>query len=181
MMLKKLGVVVLSVIAFSPAYSSAATIVNGGTVHFKGEVVNSACAVDAGSVEQTVELGQYPVAKLNAADKVSDAVGFNIKLADCDTSVAKTAAIAFSGVTVNDANTTVLALQNSASGSATNVGIQILDRTGTPVPLDGATASSPTTLTDGTNIIPFQARYYATGTATAGIANADATFKIQYE
>ncbi|EKH2362276.1 type 1 fimbrial protein subunit FimA, partial [Escherichia coli] len=28
---------------------------------------------------------------------------------------------------------------------------------------------------------PFQARYYATGQATAGIANADATFKVQYQ
>jgi hypothetical protein len=32
--------------------------VNGGTVHFKGEVVNAACAVDAGSIDQTVQLGQ---------------------------------------------------------------------------------------------------------------------------
>ncbi|EOT4280195.1 fimbrial protein, partial [Escherichia coli] len=42
-------------------------------------------------------------------------------------------------------------------------------------------AASEYTLTDGTNKIPFQARYYATGQATAGIANADATFKVQYQ
>ncbi|SXX35906.1 type 1 fimbriae major subunit FimA [Klebsiella pneumoniae] len=47
--------------------------------------------------------------------------------------------------------------------------------------LDGASFSAATTLNDGTNIIPFQARYYATGAATAGTANADATFKVQYE
>ncbi len=68
-----------------------------------------------------------------------------------------------------------------AAGSATNVGVQILDNTGTPLALDGATFSAATTLNDGPNIIPFQARYYATGAATAGIANADATFKVQYE
>ncbi|HBQ0085369.1 TPA: fimbrial protein, partial [Klebsiella pneumoniae subsp. pneumoniae] len=45
----------------------------------------------------------------------------------------------------------------------------------------GASFSAATTLNDGTNIIPFQARYYATGAATAGTANADATFKVQYE
>ncbi|MBN0379629.1 fimbrial protein, partial [Pseudomonas aeruginosa] len=55
------------------------------------------------------------------------------------------------------------------------------DNTGTPLALDGATFSAATTLNDGPNIIPFQARYYATGAATAGIANADATFKVQYE
>ncbi|WP_406924748.1 fimbrial protein [Klebsiella pneumoniae] len=111
----------------------------------------------------------------------SSAVGFNIQLDDCDTSVATKASVAFSGTSVDTTNTSVLALQNSAAGSATNVGVQILDKTGTPLALDGASFSAATTLNDGTNIIPFQARYYATGAATAGTANADATFKVQYE
>ncbi|HGB9776137.1 fimbrial protein, partial [Escherichia coli] len=38
-----------------------------------------------------------------------------------------------------------------------------------------------TTLNNGTNTIPFQARYYAIGEATPGAANADATFKVQYQ
>ena len=59
--------------------------------------------------------------------------------------------------------------------------MQILDRTGTPLVLDGATFSAASTLNDGTNVIPFQARYYATAAATAGTANADATFKVQYQ
>lgn len=75
----------------------------------------------------------------------------------------------------------MLALQSSAAGSATNVGVQILDRTGNVLALDGATFSEQTTLNNGTNIIPFQARYYATGVATPGAANADATFKVQYQ
>ena len=95
--------------------------------------------------------------------------------------VATKASVAFAGTAIDSSNTTVLALQNSAAGSATNVGVQILDNTGTPLALDGATFSAATTLNDGPNIIPFQARYYATGAATAGIANADATFKVQYE
>ncbi|EPH6884844.1 fimbrial protein, partial [Escherichia coli] len=41
--------------------------------------------------------------------------------------------------------------------------------------------SSETTLNNGTNTIPFQARYFATGAATPGAANADATFKVQYQ
>lgn len=45
------------------------TTVNGGTVHFKGEVVNAACAVDAGSIDQTVQLGGFvqPNSLLQAA------------------------------------------------------------------------------------------------------------------
>ncbi len=150
-------------------------------MHFKGDVVNAACAVDAGSIDQTVQMGQVRSAKLATAGSTSSAVGFNIQLNDCDTSVSTKASVAFSGTAIDTTNTTVLALQGSASGGATNVGIQILDNKGKPLALDGGTFSSATTLNDGTNVIPFQARYYATGAATAGTANADATFKVQYE
>ncbi|ELN2735046.1 TPA: type 1 fimbrial major subunit FimA [Pluralibacter gergoviae] len=155
--------------------------VNGGKVHFRGEVVNTGCAVDAGSVDQTVQLGQVRSAKLAEAGATSTAVGFNIQLDDCDTTLVSKASIAFSGAAVDSTNTTVLALQSSAAGGATNVGIQILDRTGTALKLDGESYSAATTLNNGPTVLPFQARYYATGVATAGTANADATFKVQYE
>lgn len=161
--------------------ASAATTVNGGTVHFKGEVVNAACAVNMNSVDQTVLLGQVRSATLGSDGKTSGSVGFTIQLDDCDltTGPTQSAKIIFSGTPVTG-KTNVLALQNSASGAATNVGIQILDSKGQPVELN-SDAASEYTLTDGTNKIPFQARYYATGQATAGIANADATFKVQYQ
>ncbi|MFG1173974.1 type 1 fimbrial major subunit FimA [Erwiniaceae bacterium CAU 1747] len=183
---KSLVVGVLS--ALSLAMSSAhAVTVNGGTVHFEGEIVNAACAVDAGSVNQTVQLGQVKSSTLAAEGDTSNAVGFNIQLNDCDITVSKTAAISFSGVaatkTANGSTTTyptVLALQGSAAGSASNVGVQILDSAGTALGLDGATFSTAKTLINGTNVLPFQARYYATDAATAGTANADATFQVQY-
>ena len=61
MKIKTLAIVVLSALSLSSTAALAETTpttVNGGTVHFKGEVVNAACAVDAGSVDQTVQLGQ---------------------------------------------------------------------------------------------------------------------------
>ncbi len=181
MKIKTLAIVVLSALSLSStAALAAATTVNGGTVHFKGEVVNAACAVDAGSVDQTVQLGQVRTASLAQEGATSSAVGFNIQLNDCDTNVASKAAVAFLGTAI-DAGHTNLALQSSAAGSATNVGVQILDRTGAALTLDGATFSSETTLNNGTNTIPFQARYFATGAATPGAANADATFKVQYQ
>lgn len=87
--------------------------------------------------------------------------------------------VEFLGTTVTS-NDDTLALQSSAAGSAQNVGIQILDRTGEVLVLDGATFSAKTDLIDGTNILPFQARYIALGQSVAGTANADATFKVQY-
>lgn len=182
MKIKALAIVALSALSVCSASALAATTtVNGGAVHFKGEVVNAACAVDAGSVDQTVQLGQVRSAKMATAGSTSSAVGFNIQLNECDTTVSTKASVAFSGTAVDTDNTSILALQSSAAGSATNIGVQILDKSGTPLSLDGATFSAATTLIDGTNIIPFQARYYATGAATAGTANADATFKVQYE
>ncbi len=184
MKIKTLAIVVLSALSLSSTAALAAatpTTVNGGTVHFKGEVVNAACAVDAGSVDQTVQLGQVRTASLAQEGATSSAVGFNIQLNDCDTNVASKAAVAFLGTAIDAGHTNVLALQSSAAGSATNVGVQILDRTGAALTLDGATFSSETTLNNGTNTIPFQARYFATGAATPGAANADATFKVQYQ
>lgn len=104
MKIKTLAFVITSALALtSAAVSAATTTVNGGTVHFKGELVNAACAVDAGSVDQTVQLGQYRTAKLAAAGDVSQNVGFNIQLNDCDTTVATTAKVAFTGVAANAA------------------------------------------------------------------------------
>ncbi|WP_206106401.1 type 1 fimbrial major subunit FimA [Pantoea agglomerans] len=167
---------------FTTGFTYAANItVNGGTVHFKGEVVNAACSVDAGSVDQTVQLGQVKTTTLNEAGKTSSAVGFNIQLNDCDTSVATKAAIAFSGVIVGADNPTALALENSAAGGARNVGIEVLDSAGKPLAFDGAAFSTVATLIDGTNTLPFQARYIALGAATPGTANANANFKVQYQ
>ncbi len=56
MKLKHVGIIVVSVLAMSSAAVSAAegdesvtTTVNGGVIHFKGEVVNAACAIDSES------------------------------------------------------------------------------------------------------------------------------------
>lgn len=159
MKLKHVGIIVVSVLAMSSAAVSAAegdesvtTTVNGGVIHFKGEVVNAACAIDSESMNQTVELGQVRSSRLAKAGDLSSAVGFNIKLNDCDTNVSSNAAVAFLGTTVTS-NDDTLALQSSAAGSAQNVGIQILDRTGEVLILDGATFSAKTDLIDGTNII----------------------------
>lgn len=183
MKVKTLAILAMSALSLSSASVLAAgtpVTVNGGNVHFKGEVVTAACAIDAGSLDQTVELGQVRTTSLAAAQAVSNTVGFTIQLNDCDTTVSKTAAVAFAGTTIAG-NTNVLALQNSSANSAQNVGVQILDSNSTPLALDGTAFGVKTNLSDGRNTIPFQARYYATGAATAGIANADATFKVQYD
>lgn len=159
-----------------------AVSVSGGTVHFEGELVNAACAVSTKSAEQTVALGQYRTASFSSVGDTTAQVPFSIMLNDCDPSVAKTAAVAFSGQT-DATNAALLALTSADNGStATGVGIEILDNTSKALKPDGATFSTAQALVEGSNTLRFSARYKATAAAaTPGQANADATFIMKYE
>lgn len=174
-----LGLTLLSAATFA----SAATTVQGGTVHFTGQIVNAACAVSADSMNQTVNMGQYRTALFTAVGTYSNEIPFTIKLEDCDTSVSTTAAVAFSGNSDSQDNTvlTVSNIGGGASGAASGVGIEIKDHAGQVIKPDGSVFSTPHTLIDGHNVLNFKARYKSTNaTVTPGAADADATFQMQY-
>lgn len=159
--------------------------VNGGTVHFKGKLVAAPCAVSTDTSDQVVKLGEYTTHHFKTAGTLGSVVPFRIKLEDCDTSIASTAAVAFSGRTdSSSSDSALLAIDQGLSagnaGTATNIGIQVLDNQSKPVKFDGTTFVNKTTLNDGENILKFAAQYKSTGTATAGDANADADFIMQY-
>ncbi|KAA8995379.1 type 1 fimbrial protein subunit FimA [Affinibrenneria salicis] len=164
--------------------AEAATTVAGGTVHFKGQIVNAACAVSTNSSDQTVNLGQYRTANFTAVGTYSGKVPFTIKLEDCDPTVSSTAAVAFSGA-ADGTDNSVLSTSNISGGSAgaaAGVGIEISDSKGAVLAPTGAVFSTPQTLITGSNTLNFNARYKSTLAAvTAGEADADATFTMQYE
>lgn len=97
MKLKFISMAVFSALTTGVATSASAApaTVNGGTVHFKGEVVNAACAVNMNSVDQTVLLGQVRTKKLANLDDVSGPVGFNIQLDECDSTTSGSVKILF--------------------------------------------------------------------------------------
>lgn len=168
----------------SSAISMAVTA-PGGNVRFTGTIVNAACAVNVGSMNQTVELGQYRTAKFTKAGDYSGSVPFSIKLEDCDTGVAEKASVSFSG-SVDSTDSTVLSVSNlggGVSGAASGVGIEISDSTGKIIKPDGSVFSTPQNLNDGIiNILNFTARYKSTlESVKPGQADADATFTMQYE
>ena len=175
---------------FSPALSLPAiagltntpVVVNGGTVHFSGQVVSAACSVNASSSAMTVQMGQVRTLTLATNGATGNSVPFSIILDNCDTSVASNVSVAFKGTTVSG-SPSILALSGSSNSSASNLGVQILDRSGTPVTFDGATWSAQNVLNNGRNYIPFVARYIGVGSggAVAGDASADANFSIQYQ
>jgi major type 1 subunit fimbrin (pilin) len=182
----KFSKITLSLVAGIALVSSAAhadpVTVNGGTVHFKGELVNAACAVSSQSSDQTVKLGQYRTAAFTKVGDTSAQIPFTIVLNDCDTSVSTMASVSFTGQT-DLTDPTLLSINSSDnSTTATGVGIEILDNASKVLKPDGTTFSTAQTLINGTNTLPFTARYKATAAvATAGQANADATFVMKYE
>ncbi|WP_257622638.1 type 1 fimbrial major subunit FimA, partial [Escherichia coli] len=92
------------------------------------------------------------------------------------------AAVAFSGH-ADAINDNLLAIASSTNTTtATGVGIEILDNTSAILKPDGNSFSTNQNLIPGTNVLHFSARYKGTGTsASAGQANADATFIMRYE
>ncbi|HHH7921537.1 TPA: type 1 fimbrial major subunit FimA [Escherichia coli] len=100
----------------------------------------------------------------------------------CDPVVAANAAVAFSGQ-ADAINDNLLAIASSTNTTtATGVGIEILDNTSAILKPDGNSFSTNQNLIPGTNVLHFSARYKGTGTsASAGQANADATFIMRYE
>lgn len=190
MNMKKVVIAIGAVMAMSASSAYAAgdastnvVTVTGGTVHFRGSLVDAACSVSTDSVDQIVDLGQHPLHDFKTIGDKSELRPFTIKLEDCDTTVATTAAVAFSG-SVDSTNSDLLAVDSSGSNeaSAAGVGIQILDESSKVVKPDGSTFSTAHKLIDGENILNFKSQYVSTvASPTAGQANADATFIMQYQ
>lgn len=70
--------------ALFAATGSYAAVVDGGTIHFEGELVNAACSVNTDSADQVVTLGQYRTDIFNAVGNTSALIPFTIQLNDCD-------------------------------------------------------------------------------------------------
>ena len=179
--MKKLLLVSASAI-LATSVAQAATTVKGGTVNFKGEFVNAPCVVSSDTANQTVDLGQYRTASLAAAGDQTAKAPFEIKLVNCDASLAKTASFAFYG-TADATNKSLLSVTASSANEegATGMGIGIYDAAGDLLKPDGAAQSVKTNLVNGTTTINFSANYVATAAATPGEANASANFMITYE
>jgi type 1 fimbria pilin len=161
------------------ATSGSSSTVQGGTVEFKGSVVDAACAVTADTTNQLVNMGQVKLSAFTGKDSVANQkTPFTIKLADCDTTIASQASVTFDG---NAAAGEAGVLDNtSGAGNAAGVGIQIYDKDGSA--LDLGTASQAVTLIDGDNTLNFSADYYQTAdTATAGSVDTTATFNVTYQ
>ncbi|RWR01059.1 pilus assembly protein [[Pantoea] beijingensis] len=151
--------------------------VNGGKVTFNGEVTAGACAVSGSDTDKIVTLDTVKTSVFKAADQLANAKKpFTISLVDCNTEIAKTVQITFSGQTV-EGKPGVLS-NNAGAGSAENVGLQLFNPNGTA--LNVGTISNPVAVT-GSTTIPLSVDYKSTAaTVTAGKVQSAANFMLTY-
>lgn len=163
----------------SQALSQSMTTVGGGSVHFRGTVVNAGCAVDTNSIEQEVPMGQIRVDAFTGVGSWTDPVGFTLTLTDCDTSVSQSAGVAFQGpADIHDPLVFTIA---NGPGSAIGVGLGIYDEQSNLIVPNSAPRAYKT-LIDGTNVLHFIAKYRATEQQPiAGDASVTANFIVLYQ
>jgi len=149
-----------------------------GNIEFTGAIVSNSCKVTGtGSSDSNfgVTLGKVHTNALKNSGVTAAPTPFTIKLSDCVS--VTSASVTFDG-TLDSNNKSLLKL-SPVTDAATFVGIGIYEsNSSTLIPLLNKSATK--TLINGAANLEFVAKYVATGTATPGVANASATFTVNY-
>ncbi|MEO3989816.1 fimbrial protein [Pseudocitrobacter cyperus] len=151
-----------------------------GTVKFTGEIIESTCTVTSGDQNKDVFIGKYPTSAFTTTGDVTASKSFTINLEKCE---AGDYSLRFDAPTVAG-NPNLLAVD-----SAGGVGIEILTNDEKIIPINqDSDSNSPwvnvATSGDATGTATFnlKARYKSfMDKVTAGTANANATFTIEYK
>lgn len=161
------------------ALSASNAMATAGTVNFTGEILDAACTVDVASQNQTVALGSYNKSEFTAAGDVTAAKKFTIVLKNCP--VAVTAAhVRFDGAP-EPTDSTLLAIDSTVAGAATNVAINLMSADMNQLPLQGDNGYNYVLSSTTDNDLDFYAQYKSTAAAvTPGPANSVANFSVIY-
>jgi len=143
-------------------------------ITIKATLTASACTVSSGSQEMTVIMGNWSQ-NLFAKPGGVPPKPFSINLNDCSTTSG--VAVTFRGES-DKSDPSLLAI--SGGGAAKNVGIAILDKNRNRIPLGQSSVIYNLTPGADSAELEFYGQYIATGEVSAGAANADATFTIEY-
>lgn len=166
--------------------SSSATLAYDGTINFTGKVVAQTCSVATGSGSLSVVLPTVSTTTLSADTKTAGLTPFTIQLTGC-TVPATSGADKVNAYFEPNANTdyTTGNLTNTASSGASNVQIQLLNADRVKVIKLGQAAAAQNVdtvaINDANVTLRYNARYYATGQATAGNVSATVNYTIAYQ
>ncbi|MET3653327.1 fimbrial protein [Dyella japonica] len=132
------------------------------------------CSINAGSAAQVITLPAISTATLAAKGSVSGLTAFSIGLT-CQTGVNAT-------IAWTSAQSTTTAGLMSSTGSANNVGVQLLDQDQDPVAWGTATTVTGASA-GGVVTLPYYAQYYRSGNGnvSVGTVSSKATFTVNYQ
>ncbi|MBJ6385835.1 fimbrial protein [Enterobacter quasihormaechei] len=191
--MKNTGITVA--IALASALMAGQSLAADGTVHFRGEVIDSTCEVTSDTVDQTVNIGRVAKTAFTGVDSTASVKDFHIKLEKCPATYTQ-AAVRFDGTedkdTIGKGYLSIGTPVNGETGTdgiytgegeavtATGVAIKLFNlNDDTAIPLYNN--SNYVAITDGKADMGFKAKFVQTlATVTPGTANADSQFTIEY-
>ncbi|WP_312951739.1 fimbrial protein BcfE [Superficieibacter sp.] len=152
-------------------------------LEFTGTIVAQSCSVDLSSINQSIDLGQFPVDQFASVGTTTKFKPFNINLIGCSRSISGTK-IWFSGEADSD-NPALLALTDTGMGTmtimATGVGVELLNDDQDPIVINNSD-SAVYPLKAGRNTLSFYIRYKSTQPqVTSGNATAVMYFDLEYQ
>jgi type 1 fimbria pilin len=142
-----------------------------------GVVTVSTCGVVESESEKYVDLGKYGTKNLASVGDKSLAVAIPFDLSNCPPNGSVN--VTFSG-SKDSINNELLAIENNAN-SAKNIAIEISDKSKKRIPL-GMKSDNMLVDQNGNLSTLFYANYIVTqSSSTAGFANANAQFTVEYD
>ncbi|MCW0313686.1 fimbrial protein [Pantoea ananatis] len=165
----------LFVISLLCCYSS--TYAHDVIVQINGIISESGCVVDSNSREFSVNLGSVASGDFTSGKTTSKLIPFSLFLRDCS-SLSSGVKITFRGE--SDLSNPSLLRLTDTEHSAQGIAIEILDKDKTSLALNSSSVRYSLTPNADAEL-NFFSRYKATSGVQPGIANATATFNLEYD
>ncbi|WP_434643529.1 fimbrial protein [Klebsiella sp. I138] len=167
-------------------FASQAMAAGTGTIEFKGLLTANTCnaTVNDAAGTATVTLPTLSKSLLPTSAATAGDTAFTIELKDCTGTLTTASAYFEAGTGVNTDGRLI------NTGDAANVDVQLLDGTNANAVIKAGSTeqianTKYVTLASeaGTTVLPYTARYYATGStgAGAGTVTSSVTYSIQYK
>lgn len=175
-----------SMLAVLTVGANVANAASTGTITFNGELTDSTCDVDVNGQgpDATVVLPTISTNLLTAPGQIQGRTSFNMSLTGCTVADGKSTVSAFfqPGSTVDLSTGRLL----NVSGTATNVGLQLLDASNgfAPINVGNTNQVSDTAYVDmssGSAVLPYAVEYYADDATTAGTVVSSVVYNLQYK
>ncbi|MBL5902964.1 fimbrial protein [Serratia fonticola] len=153
-----------------------------GTITINGTITDTTCdiSVNNQSKDATVTLPTISISALPTVGATAGATPFSIALTNCAGATLNTASTFFEAGAYVEQSTG--RLNNSASGTATNVQVQLLNANLGSI-MAGSAHSQGDVVVDissGGGVMNYFAQYYANGTVTPGTVNTQVDYTIIY-